>query len=161
MSNIFLTFFMKIERKMLMKIATSRLTIKGQVTIPKEIRTHLRLKEGETVCFSINEKDEVVLTRANVKLSCPVCERGFIKSLIDKELMKCPLCQGTEIVNCQSVSDWVKMAVDVAALLGMDYDLHRNGSTYQLMYDVTGLDFEDRALVEQFQQFIQSHLKEN
>ena len=144
-----------------MKIATSRLTIKGQVTIPKEIRAHLRLKEGETVCFSINEKNEVVLTRANVKMSCPVCERGFIKSLIDKDLMKCPLCQGTEIISCQSLSDWVKMAVDVAALLNIDYELYRIGSTYQLVYDVSGLDFEDRTLVEQFQQFIQSHLKEN
>ena len=36
------------------------LTSKGQVTIPKEIRTHLGLREGEKIVF-IERNDEVVI----------------------------------------------------------------------------------------------------
>ncbi len=40
------------------------LTIKGQVTIPKQIRDALGLKPGMPVDFTVNREGEVVLHRA-------------------------------------------------------------------------------------------------
>ena len=39
------------------------LTIKGQVTIPKRIRTALALEPGHAVAFDVNEAGEVVLRK--------------------------------------------------------------------------------------------------
>ena len=42
------------------------LTIKGQVTIPKQIRDALGLKPGMPVDFAVNHNGEVVIHRAEV-----------------------------------------------------------------------------------------------
>ncbi|MGA7460877.1 MAG: type II toxin-antitoxin system PrlF family antitoxin [Candidatus Korobacteraceae bacterium] len=39
----------------------SKLTIKGQMTIPKAIREHLRLKPGDSVKFFVHPNGTVVL----------------------------------------------------------------------------------------------------
>jgi len=41
----------------------SKLTSKGQTTIPQPVRTALHLKEGDTIAYQI-EQDRVVITRA-------------------------------------------------------------------------------------------------
>lgn len=51
---------------------SSRLTSKGQATIPVEIRRALRLKEGDSVVFEF-EKGKVTLRRAD-----PM-DRAFLK----------------------------------------------------------------------------------
>jgi antitoxin PrlF len=51
---------------------SSRLTSKGQATIPVEIRKALRLKEGDSVVFEL-EKGKVTLRRAD-----PM-DRAFLK----------------------------------------------------------------------------------
>ncbi len=43
----------------------ARLTIKGQVTIPKQIRDALDLQPGCQVDFAVNEGGEVVIHRAD------------------------------------------------------------------------------------------------
>jgi antitoxin PrlF len=43
---------------------TTTLTIKGQVTIPKQIRDALDLKPGSKVTFGVNSTGEVVLEKA-------------------------------------------------------------------------------------------------
>lgn len=43
---------------------STTLTIKGQVTIPKQIRDALGLKPGMPVDFAINQKGEVVIQEA-------------------------------------------------------------------------------------------------
>ncbi len=43
----------------------STLTIKGQITIPKQIRDALGLKPGTAVDFSVNRDGEVVLHKAS------------------------------------------------------------------------------------------------
>ncbi len=40
---------------------TTTLTVKGQVTIPKQIRDALGLKPGAVVKFAVNEQGEVVI----------------------------------------------------------------------------------------------------
>lgn len=42
---------------------TSKLTSKAQTTIPRAVRTALRLKEGDRIAYAI-EEGRVVLTRA-------------------------------------------------------------------------------------------------
>ena len=42
-----------------------RLTRKGQVTIPKEIRKHLGVSEGEAVRFEVESDGDVVIRRAS------------------------------------------------------------------------------------------------
>ena len=43
---------------------STTLTIKGQVTIPKQIRDALGLKPGMPVDFAVNKEGEVVIHRA-------------------------------------------------------------------------------------------------
>ena len=40
---------------------TTTLTVKGQVTIPKQIRDALGLKQGAAVKFAVNKQGEVVI----------------------------------------------------------------------------------------------------
>ena len=42
-------------------MATSTLTSEGQVTIPKEIRDHLGLKEGDRLAIELDDQGRVVL----------------------------------------------------------------------------------------------------
>jgi antitoxin PrlF len=42
-------------------MATSTLTSKGQITLPKEVREHLHLREGDRVEFSIEADGKVEL----------------------------------------------------------------------------------------------------
>lgn len=53
----------------------SAITVKGQATIPKAIREHLRLKPGDRVKFFVNPDGSVVLLP---KLSASAL-RGFLK----------------------------------------------------------------------------------
>ncbi|HYM27409.1 MAG TPA: type II toxin-antitoxin system PrlF family antitoxin [Steroidobacteraceae bacterium] len=41
----------------------TRITIKGQVTLPRRVREVLRLAPGDGVEFTSNERGEVVITR--------------------------------------------------------------------------------------------------
>ncbi len=43
---------------------TAKLTSKGQVTIPKEVRTHLRVETGDRLDFVIGGDGQVVLRPA-------------------------------------------------------------------------------------------------
>ncbi|MBS0276946.1 MAG: AbrB/MazE/SpoVT family DNA-binding domain-containing protein [Proteobacteria bacterium] len=54
------------------KPLTSRLTSKGQATIPVEVRKVLRLKEGDSVLFEM-QKGKVTLRRAEA------LDRAFLK----------------------------------------------------------------------------------
>jgi AbrB family looped-hinge helix DNA binding protein len=51
---------------------TSRLTTKGQATIPVEVRKALRLKQGDTVVFEM-DKGKVMIRRAEA------LDRAFLK----------------------------------------------------------------------------------
>ena len=53
----------------------SRITTKGQVTIPKSLRNKMNLKAGDQVLF-IDKGDDVVLKSAKTLLDL----KGFIKS---------------------------------------------------------------------------------
>jgi antitoxin PrlF len=44
---------------------TSTLTSKGQITLPKEIRTLLKLKQGQEIDFQVRAEGEVVLRPKN------------------------------------------------------------------------------------------------
>lgn len=56
---------------------TTRLTSKGQVTIPKRIRDELQLLPGATVQFSVNPAGELVLHR-------PPAAKGSRRSRLDR-----------------------------------------------------------------------------
>jgi len=47
-------------------MSVSTLTIKGQTTIPKKIRNHLKLKPGDRIDFVVQEDGEVVLKPATL-----------------------------------------------------------------------------------------------
>ena len=144
-----------------MKIATSRLTIKGQVTIPKEFRRHLNLNEGESVCFSLNEQNQVVLSRVNPRLTCPICDQGVLHGFHHEFAFNCPLCQGTEVLTYQSTSDWVKAAIDVASGLDLPYELYRTKEGYSLSFHLDGPPLKDQLVAEQYETFLQQQLKQS
>jgi AbrB family looped-hinge helix DNA binding protein len=45
---------------------TTTITSKGQVTLPKEIREHLRVKSGDRVDFVVDESGRVVVQAATL-----------------------------------------------------------------------------------------------
>jgi len=40
---------------------TAKITSKGQITLPKEIRDHLKVESGDNVIFFLNNRGEVVV----------------------------------------------------------------------------------------------------
>ncbi|MBX2817689.1 MAG: type II toxin-antitoxin system PrlF family antitoxin [Saprospiraceae bacterium] len=44
---------------------TSRLSSKGQLTIPKKVREHLKLKQGDKIGFKIDHKGRVIMQIKN------------------------------------------------------------------------------------------------
>ena len=48
---------------------TSTLTSKGQITVPKPIREHLRVAEGDQVDFAISANGDVVMHRISGSVS--------------------------------------------------------------------------------------------
>lgn len=48
-------------------MSTATLTAKGQTTVPKEIREHLRLQAGDRIEFVIEKDGRVVLVPASYK----------------------------------------------------------------------------------------------
>lgn len=57
----------------------SRLTSKGQVTIPKAIRERLNLEEGDKVAFIEDESGKIVITSSSV-----IALREFLGSMEKK-----------------------------------------------------------------------------
>ncbi len=49
--------------KVVRRTLSANLTVKGQVTIPKEIRERLHLKQGDKVLFEISDSGEVVVKK--------------------------------------------------------------------------------------------------
>lgn len=45
------------------KVLSANLTVKGQVTIPKEIRDRLQINKGDKVLFEIKKNGEVILKK--------------------------------------------------------------------------------------------------
>lgn len=50
-----------------MVVKQAKVTSKGQVTIPAEVRDALRLREGDTVTFEVNDQDQAVFRAARVE----------------------------------------------------------------------------------------------
>ncbi|MFM8467532.1 MAG: AbrB/MazE/SpoVT family DNA-binding domain-containing protein [Oxalobacteraceae bacterium] len=46
---------------------STTLTVKGQVTIPKQIRDALKLKPGSQLDFALNEQGQVILRKVGEK----------------------------------------------------------------------------------------------
>lgn len=44
------------------------MTGKGQVTLPKEVRERLRLHEGDTVRFAIEDGERIIVERAGLSI---------------------------------------------------------------------------------------------
>jgi AbrB family looped-hinge helix DNA binding protein len=49
-------------------IAVSTVTSKGQITIPKAIRDHLRLQAGHRVEFQVDRRGHVIMRAKNVDI---------------------------------------------------------------------------------------------
>lgn len=47
------------------KIKEAKLSAKGQITVPKEIRKMLSLKNGDSIAFYIDENKKVVMTNTD------------------------------------------------------------------------------------------------
>ena len=52
-----------------MEVSVGSVTTKGQITIPKEIRDALRLKEGDRILFTIEGERAVIRRVSDEKLS--------------------------------------------------------------------------------------------
>ncbi len=47
---------------------TSKMSTKGQLTLPKTIREYLKLKTGDAIEFLISDKGQVLLTPKNLNI---------------------------------------------------------------------------------------------
>lgn len=62
-------------------LATAKLTSKGQITIPKKVRTELKLEEGDSLLFYLDENKNIKI--ANMK-DCKVEPNGKSKQVVVK-----------------------------------------------------------------------------
>jgi antitoxin PrlF len=62
-----------------------RVTSKGQVTIPKELRDELNLREGSRLAFYHNDRGEVVIAKAS-NIAFKRLTHQFSKVLNEKEI---------------------------------------------------------------------------
>jgi AbrB family looped-hinge helix DNA binding protein len=71
-----------------MSVAT--VTFKGQITIPKEIREHLRLHTGDKVDFLIEDSGKVILRSATSDVSKleGILQRPGMKSVSIEEMSR-------------------------------------------------------------------------
>ena len=71
--------------------AKSKLRTKGQVTIPRIVRSFLQLNEEDIILFSVDTNENIVtLSKQDISQDCPLCE-GY--KLID-DTKPCFLCCG-------------------------------------------------------------------
>ncbi|TKJ83300.1 hypothetical protein PaeCFBP13512_23020 [Paenibacillus sp. CFBP13512] len=73
----------------------STISSKGQVTIPKEIRDHLNLIEGDTVGFQYDPEGKVYLDKQIIFRDCPVC---FGSGKIDTDNKACYMCDEKKVI---------------------------------------------------------------
>lgn len=62
-------------------LATAKLTSKGQITIPKKVRTELKLEEGDSLLFYLDENKNIKI--ANMK-DCKVEPNEKSKQVVVK-----------------------------------------------------------------------------
>jgi AbrB family looped-hinge helix DNA binding protein len=75
---------------------TTTVTSKFQVTIPKEIREILDVKEGDKLIFTINDKGEVVIKKAVIvaldELSALISQKaksqGYTEEKLEEDISK-------------------------------------------------------------------------
>ena len=82
-------------------IETSKMTSKGQVTIPNRIRKILHLKEGEAVGFSVT-KEGIVLVPCQVTAKSPYTAKEWQK------IEKLTLEKGKTFTSVKSAKDYLK-----------------------------------------------------
>ncbi len=62
------------------------ITVKGQTTIPKKIRDHLKLHPGDEVDFVIKENGKVILKPLDVKKLEGILHRSDMKVVSTEEM---------------------------------------------------------------------------
>ncbi|MBF0571144.1 MAG: AbrB/MazE/SpoVT family DNA-binding domain-containing protein [Candidatus Omnitrophica bacterium] len=82
-------------------LETAKITSKGQVTIPNRIRKMLRLKEGESVGFSIT-KEGVVLVPCQVTVKSPYTPQEWQK------IEKLAAEKGKTFTSAKGAKDYLK-----------------------------------------------------
>jgi antitoxin PrlF len=80
-------------------MAIAKLTIKGQITIPKEIRDHLGLQAGSQVEFVIDETGKVKLIPLNVPVEA-------LSGILHQPGMKAATQEELETAIAEGASDW-------------------------------------------------------
>ena len=77
----------------------ARLTGKGQVTIPKQIRDYLHLDTGSKIDFVIDENGDVKVIPLNVAAES-------LSGILHREGMKTASLAGMEQAIAEGASDW-------------------------------------------------------
>jgi AbrB family looped-hinge helix DNA binding protein len=77
----------------------ARLTSKGQITIPKEIRDYLKLDTGSKIDFVIDENGDVKVIPLNVAVE-------ELSGRLHREGMKAASIEEMEKAIAEGASDW-------------------------------------------------------
>jgi AbrB family looped-hinge helix DNA binding protein len=80
-------------------MASATITSKGQVTIPREIREHLKLETGSKVDFVIGENGEVKVIPLNVPVE-------KLSGMLHRQGMKAATLEDMETSIRKGASDW-------------------------------------------------------
>lgn len=80
-------------------MAIAKITTKGQITIPKEIRDYLRLEIGSQVEFVIDETGKVKLIPLNVPVE-------VLSGILHQPGMKAASQEELETAITEGASDW-------------------------------------------------------
>lgn len=138
-------------------MVSGKLTSKGQITLPKSIRTQLRLKEGDLVGFSIEKEGRVYLEKIGYGLICPACEGHSIKKDTSEEI--CLLCQNTGLLYQSTEAEWLLLATSVAQWFQLQLQLRKDEKGYVL--DFEGKESHPKEdVILKVQPFIENQLNQ-
>lgn len=136
---------------------SGKLTSKGQITLPKIVRTQLGIKEGDLISFTIEKNDRVYLEKINRRLLCPACQGRSLKN--DEQEVSCVICGDKGLLYQSHEGDWLLLATDIAKHFNLQLNLQKTENQYCLYFD--GIDkHPQKEPIMRCKQLIESQLNQ-
>jgi|GEM_PF-2678893 looped-hinge helix DNA binding domain, AbrB family len=116
------------------ELGRSKITSKNQITIPREVRDTLNIREGSWLSFDKDFNDRVYVTRDKSEIRCELCFDVDLKNIIYEKntgkKIKCPLCNNTSNILVVSTSALVCKAIETAQNLNVKCEISTDGIFY-------------------------------
>lgn len=139
-------------------MVSGKLTSKGQITLPKIVRTQLGIKEGDLIAFTIEKNNRVYLEKINRGLLCPACQGHSLKN--GERKVRCMICGDRGLLYQSNEGDWLLLATDIAKYFNLQLNLQKTDNQYHLHFD--GIDgHAQKESIIRCKQLVESQLNKH